>query len=531
MSKILLISYAGYPYTPSCLMPDNGLANLAGQLISKSHTPLILDYGTISTMKRLFPKDLAKKIKESMKNKDFSNLERLNLILENDQKEELKNISSEIILKIKEFKPDIVGFKLWWGDGFLGSLYIAKKIKEFDKNLTVVGGGPHVDYFRELIFSKTDNLDILSYGDGENTILDLVDFKEGKKMLKDIKNIIYKENGKIIINDLEYVRDLNSIAMPVYDYEVYPSMQGNEKVKIVTIDESRGCPFDCSFCIQPLKSGKFLRNTDPKRVVDIMKNLKEKYNIKVFRFAGSATPGKQIQAIGEEIFRRNLDVNYSSFARVNYANAEFFNTMKKSGLQSLFFGVESGSQKILDKAFNKRVKVEDMKKVLIASREAGIYTIASIILPAPFETSETIEETFNFLKETKPDSVIINPIGIFPYTEWFFNPKKFGIEINSEGYLKELMSYKPMLLFPPNKWKSLPYKVNGKSFKELAEQSSNFIQRLEKEGIFTMVPDDMYMMSWLSENDSKFFRDMCRKYINAGDYEGIQNLIKEKKDN
>jgi len=112
-TRSILISYAGYPYTPSSLMPDNGLANLAGALISAGHDPLVLDYGTVNTIKRLYPEPLSQKAKKFCEKvfgdpdqkykstlKDFLFLKYLDRQLTQHQEIQIHRIAEEICQKI-----------------------------------------------------------------------------------------------------------------------------------------------------------------------------------------------------------------------------------------------------------------------------------------------------------------------------------------------------------------------------------------------------------------------------------------------
>ena len=159
-TRSILISYAGYPYTPSSLMPDNGLANLAGALIEAGHKTLILDYGAIDTMRRLYPPWISAKSRPIYQRlldgsgkapgvsfKDALSLKYLNYKLERHQKRVVSEIADEIAGKIRELRPDFIGFKLWNGDGFTGSIAIAERMRREFPSLKIFAGGPQVEIF------------------------------------------------------------------------------------------------------------------------------------------------------------------------------------------------------------------------------------------------------------------------------------------------------------------------------------------------------------------------------------------------
>jgi len=153
MARGRLVSYAGYPYTPSSLTPDNGLANLAGALLEAGHEVRIVDYGTLSTMRRLFPEELSRQVKPLAEKmlastdatptpEQMGQIVQLADWLEAYQQTQLQQIGQELIEKVSEFQPDFVGFKLWNGDGFSGSVALATMLRTEFPRLHIYAGGP-----------------------------------------------------------------------------------------------------------------------------------------------------------------------------------------------------------------------------------------------------------------------------------------------------------------------------------------------------------------------------------------------------
>ncbi len=390
-TKSLLISYAGYPLSPTSFLPDNGLANLASSLINAGHTTKILDFNTPDVIRRLYPASFSQEItpiiEKFMKGETLSLREILKLWmmekrLNHYQNSEASIIGKEIARMAERENMDFVGFKLWNGDGFTGSLRIAHELKKANPNLPIFAGGPHVDIFREHIYTATKDFDSLVYGEGEETIVMLAEYVEGNRKLQEIPNLIFKKDGEIITTPLKRIENLDTLPYPIYDDEIYPAMKGNEKIKMIVLDESRGCNNSCYFCIHPIKSGS-LRIKTADRVVDEMVAIKKKYGIGLFRYAGSNTPIKLMGKIAQEILKRGLKIEYTAFGHTRGANLEVFKFLKSSGCFGIFFGIESGSQKILDESINKGVKIEQIKEAILTAKEAGLFTAGSVIFPAP----------------------------------------------------------------------------------------------------------------------------------------------------
>ncbi|NIM02934.1 radical SAM protein [bacterium] len=540
MTRSLLINYSGYPAVMRSLALDNGLANLAGSLIDKGHETTILDYATVDTIKRLFPHEysdqlsyLTRKIICSLElgfppqKSDLKDFQELDRQINELQKKKVQQIAREISQYAKAHKVDFVGLKLWSGDGFEGSITIAEKLKQDNPGLPIFAGGPHVDSFKENIFDVCNIFDALVYGEGEETITMLADYVSGKRRLEDIPNLIYKNNGRIISTPIRRIKNLDSLTFPVYDEDVYLAMKGNQKIKMVFIDESRGCPNHCSYCIHPIKSGNRWRERTPEAVVKQMEQMNRKYGFTTFRFAGSNPPPFLKRRIANEILNRGLKVTYSAFGHIKDGLIVDFRLLRKSGCYSLFFGIESGSQKILDQSMNKGVKIDEITETIDACKRAGLYVVGSVIIPAPHETEETKKESFDLLLRMRPDSVVVWFPALMLGTDWEKNSQKYGFDIpDHKSYLKEAMVYKIKSFYPPSLWgSSSEYNLNGKSFKEITKETGNFICLLEKSKILTQVTSETALIAKYATMSPRDFRDKARKYLFSGDHRSIEELV------
>jgi radical SAM superfamily enzyme YgiQ (UPF0313 family) len=531
----------GYPNEIFNLIPDNGLANLAACLMEKSHKTLIWDCSTVDMVRRLFPhkyKDelqgLIKKIVEASKQglkpekEDLESFYSLESRIDEFQRNEIRNIGKEISKYVNEHRIDFVGFKLWTGAGFDGAMIIAEQIKKDNPDIYIFGGGPHIDWFQEMVFNVTGVFDVLAYGEGEETITMLADYVEGKRKLEDIPNLIFKKDNKIITTPSKGIEDLNKIPLPMYDDDVYPAMKDGQKIKVTMIDESRGCPNSCNFCIHSIKSGNKWRMTDAKNLVDKIEKIMDKYKIKTFRFAGSNPPPSLMKEIAQEIIKRKLDIAYSAFSYSKGMSKECYELLKKSGCCGLTFGVESGSQEIIDRSINKKARTDKIKESIHFCKECGMHAIVSIILPAPFETEKTKQETLDFLLDTRPDSTIVCFPGLVRGTEWEKNCKKYGFYIeNYKELFETAMTFRVNHMCPPVLWRPLNgFGLNGKSFKEMCNETFDFTKKLRKAGLVTQLIDQIFLISHAMKTDSNEFAKKAYKYVSTGDYVNLGEMVK-----
>jgi radical SAM superfamily enzyme YgiQ (UPF0313 family) len=538
-TKSILVNFAGYPISPRDFVPDNGMASLAGSLIEHGHETIVLDYSTVDIIRRLFPYHFQEELQhitgallEDIHRGHSPNPEllqkfyRLDEAIDQFQQERVVDIAKEVLEYVKLLDADFVGFKLFVGDAFDGSIAIARYLKEHCPSVRLFAGGPHIDWFRERIFQHTDVFDALAYGEGEETICALAEYVEGKRRLEDISNLLFQTGSGISVTPMQRIINIDMLPRPVYDETIYPAMRGNQKIKIILIDESRGCPNACNFCCHPAKSGNKWRLRSPEQVVDTIEYLQRRYSFSAFRFSGSNPPPQQKKAIAAEILRRGLQVRYTTFSHVRESWKEDFALLHDSGCYAIFFGLESGSPAILKKSMNKRTSIEQVRAAVRYCKESGIKVVGSIIYPAPFETEETKEETLSLLRELRLDSTdICFPTPVLG-TQWGDNPQQYGFDIgDTERFWQDVMTYRLKTYYPQILWKPYPsYRLNGKSFSDTAKESTWMSHALEKHGLATQMTDEVLLMAHLAQMDSQEFRDKSNTFLAQGNYAAMEGM-------
>ncbi len=538
MGSILLISFAGYPSTPSSLMPDNGLASLAGCLTAAGHDVRILDYNTVSTLGRLFPEGLSERVEPLarrlfVEGRDLNWWQKLRFLkagwaLGRHQRREIDAIAAEAACRAEELGVEFVGLKLWNGDGFSGSVKIAESVKERLPHVKVIGGGPQVDYFHRHILEYTSAFDVLVRGEGERVLRRLLRTLSEGGSLEEVPGLLWREGGRIRETPPEALEDLDELPLPLYEPEVYPALQGDEKIKVGVVDESRGCPNRCAFCIHPIKSGRNWSLKCPGRVLEEMRTLMDQVGTRYFVYSGSNTSARVAVNIARAIVREGLQVRYGCFGHVRAIARADFDLLRQSGCEAIFYGLESGSPRVLREGFNKPLDLEKAARVIRQTRGAGITAIASVIYPGPFEDAQSRAQTMAFLQRVRPDSVPVTIPGMIPGTPWEREPERYGFEkLDRKDIWEYALTYKIRLLYPPSLWKPLPYRLNGKSSKELFGECEQFINDVEAAGILTNVPHEMVLMAEaLGERDDlRGFRDRCRAAFLGGDVETVRRLV------
>ena len=334
---------------------------------------------------------------------------------------------------IAENKIQIVGSGGISGQ-FIEVLPLMKLIKQINPDvITVVGGGmitadavPAMDAFEGCV-------DYGVIGEGEQTIVELVNSLNYKTPIKDVNGLIYKkQQGWEITSRREDTLDLDSLPLPDYagfDYDKYLSANGEIengiKYSPVAVIGGRSCKYNCTFCFHP--SGSRYRQRSLDSIFFEIDYLISHYNVNYI-------------ALREELFaadeQRVLDFcdrmkNYPSLVwsiqlRVDSVTERMVRALKESNCRYVFLGIESADNRIL-KSMRKNITIEQVEHALELTINAGLDTRSTIILGDEVETIETAYKTINWwLEHKKASSIVIDMIIAFPGSTLYKNARKNG---------------------------------------------------------------------------------------------------------
>jgi len=285
------------------------------------------------------------------------------------------------------------------------SLNSAKKIvdaiREFDKEIFTIAGGPHCSIFPEGILNFMD-LNGVIQGEGELGIQAFAEaFERGD--LSSVPGLYYKENGKIKRGKpSETIADLDDIPFPShnlvskYDYGYVSDFKifNNKFTSMIT---SRGCPYRCSFCNRDLFIKRNYRQRSAENVLkEIEYVVSQGYDGIIFVDDNFLLDKKRTERIMDGIIDRNLDITLIvEGARVDSADKELYSKMWDAGVRMISYGIESANPDVLN-FYNKNITLDQVRKATNLANNTGFFTTASFILGAPFETKKHFENTINF---------------------------------------------------------------------------------------------------------------------------------------
>ncbi len=279
-------------------------------------------------------------------------------------------------------------------------------VKKYNKGSKIIIGGHFIATQMRIssieeqknLFNKLDADYYVNSSQGEKALVDLLSMiKNTDKDIGSIDNVIYKSNGEYIFNKTS--EENNKLQDNLVNWDLVSNNVGN----FINIRTSISCPFKCSFCGFPEHAGKYqaIKTCDIEKELNTLKNIDGIKNI-FFLDDTFNVPPKRFKEILNMMIKRKDKFNWHSFIRSQYIDKEIASMMKESGCESVFLGIESGSDTIL-KNMNKQVTAKQYLKGIEILSDAGIQTYGSFIIGFPGETEKTFQETYNFIKNSALD--------------------------------------------------------------------------------------------------------------------------------
>jgi len=332
------------------------------------------------------------------------NMEILDLDRHKKTDEELREI-----LKEKDFDVAVMGCIV---TGYKIVKKLSKIIREMKPAAKIIVGNSVADSIPKILLEKTE-VDIAAIGEGDITIVDVLNKLKNKELLNEVKGIWYKEKGEIFANPMrEPIEDINTIPFPkwdLFDVEVYIESATNslndpsipmDTVRAFKINTARGCPFRCTFCYQVFQHYRY-RPRSLDSIIAEIKELQSKYGINYISFCDDLTfySKPQIEEFVDQVLTEGIKFYWSGDCRSDLFNSEedlpLLRKVKESGCVGLGFSLESANREILT-AMNKKLSPENYIKQKALLDKVGIDTYTSLVLGYPQETKDTIKETMDF---------------------------------------------------------------------------------------------------------------------------------------
>jgi len=333
----------------------------------------------------------------------------------------------EIIETAIKLRPKIIGFTANTVE--IGEVvWINKQIRSQIDCYSIIGG-PHVTASSVEVLRS--GFDVAVIGEGELTALELVkELNKNNTDLSQVRGIAWfdKNKNEIKINEDRELIDISDLSLPAYDKvnmgyhaKVWDDIIRGIPIKSVMIMASRGCPYSCTFCACNRVYGHQVRYRSLDNIKKEILLLKDKYGVEGVWFADDTLTVNynHVKKVCE--IMKELGMYWGAQSRVDLTSEEVVKLIKDSGCLQLDFGVESGSQRVLDKIINKRIKLEDIVRAFDLCHKYGIRTEASFMIGLPGESKDEMKKTFEFAQNIKSDHYSFSLFMPLPGTSLYDN--------------------------------------------------------------------------------------------------------------
>lgn len=313
-------------------------------------------------------------------------------------------------------RPDIVGITNQFRENTQETLRTAALIRKVLPDATIVVGGPNASALPDHMLAECEAIDVMGIGDGEHTMLDVVECVRGKKEVAQINNIMVRaETGNLrtparaLLSDLDELGQINYDLAKMERYFAYEQggLMARQKFdypgahRTVSLVTSRGCPYKCSFCSIHIHAGRKYRRYSVEHVLDHIENLVRNYGVRHFHLEDDnlTLDKERFMQLMHGVINRGLKFTWDTPNGV-FANAideEMMEVMKQTGCTYLIIGVESGDQDVLDNVIHKQpLTIEHVLRVFKLGKKVGIDLQAFYIIGFPRETMANIMTTVEF---------------------------------------------------------------------------------------------------------------------------------------
>lgn len=295
-------------------------------------------------------------------------------------------------------QPDLIGVSITATSQVLPGLTLCRLIKEANPGVHVTIGGSIftrlVDNLRRCpsLFDLTDDFIVF---EGETALLELVNQLAGKRDFHKVPNLIYRQNGRITVNQPFYSENIN--ALPAPDYDGFPLDRYLSPRTVLPVQFSRGCYYkDCAFCALTLDHQNF-RQKDPGKTADELSMLADKYRTPYFFFTDECFALSPTKRLCQQLVDRNLNLQWTCEMRFEKnLSRELLTLMRDAGCLKIVFGLESFNQRVMD-FMKKGIKQEHVRRITEDCLDLGIAVHCYVIVGFPTETEDEARETMNFV--------------------------------------------------------------------------------------------------------------------------------------
>jgi len=333
-----------------------------------------------------------------------------------------------VALALTRFRPDVVGISSHT-ETYPNALQLAALVKEYDIAIPVVIGGPHVSILPMEVLTEPD-IDYVVIGEGERTAVELMSTLESgadPEKLALIEGLGFIRDGELVFNKPRLPLDPAELRRParhLLSLEFY-----EDAYNVLTA--RGGCPYGCPFCSASYLWGGRRRPRPVEHIMDEVNDMVRLYGAEHIFFVDDifTLDREWLESLLDRLEERPVGLTWGCATRVNLVDQKLLERMAEVGCTGIQYGIESGSQSILDSV--KSIKKSDALNAVNWAVEAGIAASCSFMIPFPDDTEETLAETVDFMRVLKDagGKLLMSYTTPYPGTMFAEKADELGLEI------------------------------------------------------------------------------------------------------
>ncbi len=310
---------------------------------------------------------------------------------------------------------------------------VARLVKDVDESVVTLIGGPHVTATPIETMERFPLFDIGVIGEAEDTVVELLADQINACNIGDIDGLAIRKSGRVKLTK-QRARIGNLDALPFPAWELLPALAEHYCPPVHTVKQlpaallvtSRGCPAKCTFCDRSV-FGHNMRAYSADYVMRMIRVLYHDYGIREFQFRDDNFLAfrPRLVELCHLLKEENLGISWSLAGRVDMVNPEILRMLAEAGCWQIWYGVESGSQRVLDK-INKQTTLGVIRRAVQQTRDAGISPCGFFMLGMPTETVDDIETTIRFSRELPLDEAHFTFFTPMPGSEVYETVTEYG---------------------------------------------------------------------------------------------------------
>lgn len=310
---------------------------------------------------------------------------------------------------------------------------LAGMLKRADRGITTIIGGPHLTAVPEETMTLYRDFDIGVIGEADYTIVELLQALERGQDLSGVAGLILRGPGGLVRTaSRPRIHNLDELPKPAWDLlpdlaTCYcPAVHTLKRIPAALLIASRGCPGQCLFCDRSV-FGNVLRAYSARYTFEMIKDLYDNYGIREIQLRDDnfAAFRKRMVELCEILKQAKLDLVWTCAGRVDMVNPDLLKLMKEAGCWQIWYGIESGSQAVLN-AIKKNITLEQIRHAVQITHDAGISPCGFFIIGHPTETPESMEATIRLALELPLDEAHFGFMTPLPGSELYRRVKEYG---------------------------------------------------------------------------------------------------------